>query len=181
MIRGAQKLSPILGCMRWRLLRFSGPALAYSDQPVALWPIGVDLIDKRPAAPKLGALNAPEIRVPIAPDLLLLMTWDDPVPIRASPAIAAETNALVVAQADKQWMHRPGTEPSIAKWLLKPISRALDPAYDHPVAVRSMRHRTAQKFADQMMDKPYIKHVKVITEIRATKARAGRRSTRRRS
>lgn len=133
MIRGSQKLGSILGCMRWRLLQFSAPVVAYSDQPVFLWPLTTQAIDKRPTTPKLGPVNALELRVPLSPRLILLMTWDDQSDGRARiPAtvdLAADTNALVIAQADKPWMHQAGGEPPISSRLIAPISSGLDPGY----------------------------------------------------
>jgi hypothetical protein len=132
MIRGGQKLASVLGCMRWQLLRFDRALLAYSDQPVVLWPLGMDLIDERPTVPKLGPANALEIRIPLSPTLLLLMTSEDlsdnTVGVAMPLALATETNALVIAQADRQWMHSPGSEPRVAKHLLRPISCDLNPA-----------------------------------------------------
>ena len=63
--------------MRWQILRFSDPVLAYSDQPVVVWPTGVELIDKRPTGPALGPLGALEIKFPLNAHMLLLMTWED--------------------------------------------------------------------------------------------------------
>jgi hypothetical protein len=143
MIRSSQKLSWVLGCMRWQLLSFPRPVVAYSDQPVVVWPLGVDLVDKRPEEPRLGPLNALEVRVPLSPNVLLLMTWEDlddtGARLSTATALAGDTNSLVIAQADRQWMHRPGTEPPVSKRLLRPISRELNPPYDHPVAERSIR------------------------------------------
>ena len=144
--------------------------VAYSDQPVVVWPLGVDVVDERPKEPTLGPLNALEVRVPLAPDLLLLMTWedlDDPgARLRPEAGFAADTNSLVIAQADKQWMHRPGAEPPVSKHLLRPISRALNPLYDHSVALQSIRRATAAKLADRVLGRSWLNTVKIITDMR---------------
>jgi len=185
MIRGSQKLSSILGCMRWRLLRFSAPVVAFSDQPVVLWPLATQAIDTRPTKPMLGPVNALEIRVPLSPHLILLMTWDDlsdipaPLPMPTPTLLAADTNSLVIAQADKQWMHEPGSEPPVATRLLHPISSALDPAYDHRAVLRSLRRRTAQQYTDRVLGKSFVKRVQVITDVQTATRRTRRASSRR--
>ncbi len=170
MFRGAQKLSWALGCMRWQLLSFTAPIAAYSDQPVVVWPVGVTVIDRRPTEPTLGPLNALEVRVPLAPALLLLMTWEDaddpPTRIPAPRAFAADTNALVIAQADKQWMHQPGTEPPISKGTLTPISSVLNPLYNYAHAVQSLRRETAAKEVSRVIDRQWLNTVKIITSLR---------------
>ena len=127
------KVSSILGSMRWRLLRFDDPLLAYSDQPVVVWPAEVRRFDRAPAKPTFGPLGAVEVRAPLSPTLAVLMTWpDEPdieAPVHAEARYAAELNAMVIGQADKQWMHRPGPEPPMAQGPLYPLSRAFEPGY----------------------------------------------------
>lgn len=169
MIGRGQKTSSVIGCMRWRLLRVSKPIVAYSDQPVVLWPLGLLVVDTRPPQPRLGPLSALEIRVPLSPHLIVLMTWDDlsdvPQPIDVTPAFASETNALVVAQADKQWMHHPDGEPPIADHLLRPISEALDPGYGHRVTQNSQRWARASRRLRQVERKRFVGTVEIITSI----------------
>jgi hypothetical protein len=188
MLGRAQKASSILGCMRWRLLRFSQPVVAYSDQPVVVWPVGRLVVDERPTQPTLGPLSALEIRIPISPTQILLMTWDDvsddETPVAVPTRYAAETNALVIAQADQQWMHRPGEEPPLAGHLLRPISGALDPSYDHNVVQRSLRRRTAARHFERVADKQFVNTVQLITSIsrgRVSRTRAGTARRRRRA
>jgi hypothetical protein len=188
MLGRAQKASSILGCMRWRLLRFSQPVVAYSDQPVVVWPVGRLVVDERPTQPTLGPLSALEIRIPISPTQILLMTWDDvsddETPVAVPTRYAAETNALVIAQADQQWMHRPGEEPPLAGHLLRPISGALDPSYDHNVVQRSLRRRTAARHFERVADKQFVNTVQLITSISrgpVSRTRAGTARRRRRA
>jgi hypothetical protein len=190
MLARAQKASSILGCMRWRLARFAQPVVAYSDQPVVVWPVGRLVVDECPKQPILGPLSALEIRIPISPTEILLMTWDDvsddQMPIAVPMLYAAETNALVIAQADEQWMHRPGEEPPVAGHLLRPISGALDPSYDHNVVQHSLRRRTAARHLDRVADRQFVSTVQLITSIsrgpdsrtRAETARRRRRARR---
>lgn len=53
MFRGAQKLRWALGCVRWQLLGFTAPIVAYSDQSV-VWCLRVGLIDKWHTEPPFG-------------------------------------------------------------------------------------------------------------------------------
>jgi len=170
MLTRSQKLSWVLGGMRWQVLRFPAPIVAYCDQPVVVWPLGVERIGARPTQPTLGPLNALEIRVPLAPDLLLLMTWEDAddlaTPRPAPSSFAADTNSLVIAQADKQWMHRPGAEPPISTGTLTPISRALNPLNGPAQATLSIRRATVAKELDRVVDRTWLNTVKIITNMR---------------
>lgn len=172
MLRSGQKLSSILGCMRWQLLSFSGPVVAYSDQPVVVWPLNVTAVDQRPDKPVLGPMNALEVSVPLAPDLVLLMTWEElddaATPILAAPVLAADFNSLVIAQRDQQWMHHPSSEPLISQRLLKPLSQQLNPGYNASVAVKSVRRTTAAKLTDRMIGRPWVNTVKIITDMKFT-------------
>jgi Protein of unknown function (DUF4238) len=188
MLGRAQKASSILGCMRWRSLRLEHPVVAYSDQPVVLWPVRRLVVDDRPKQPTLGPLTALEIRIPISPTQILLMTWDDAsddeMPVAVPTLYAAETNALVIAQADEQWMHRPGEEPPVAGHLLRPISGTLDPSYDHNVVQRSQRRRTAARHFDRVADRQFVNTVQLITSISRgpiSRTRAGTARRRRRA
>jgi hypothetical protein len=169
MVTRSQKLSWVLGCMRWQVLNFPAPIVAYCDQPVVVWPLGVERIDARPTEPALGPINALEIRVPLAPNLLLLMTWEDAddqtTHTPAPSSFAADTNALVVAQADKQWMHQPGTEPPVAKGVLTPTSSVLNPFYGPAHAAQSIRRATAAKELDRVLGRTWLNTVKVITSM----------------
>ena len=103
--------------MRWHLLDFGSSVLAVSDQPVVTWAADVGL--SRPfTAPRLGPLGAVEVRVPLSDRMAILMTWQDVpdtgITVPADRRFAAEFNAFVVAQADRQWMHRTGSEPDVA-------------------------------------------------------------------
>src|SRR4051794_10612822 len=90
----------------------------------------------------LAPLSALEVRVPIAPDAAVLMTWVDRADetyVPLGPRAAAELNAMTAGQADRQWMHRPCSEPDVPTGLFAPISRLVEPAYDRAAALRSAR------------------------------------------
>jgi hypothetical protein len=125
-----------------------------------------------PGCMRWQLLSFPEVRVPLSPNVLLLMTWEDlddtGARLSTATALAGDTDSLVIAQADRQWMHRPGTEPPVSKRLLRPISRELNPPYDHPVAERSIRRATAAKLADSVISREWLNTVKIITSMRVS-------------
>lgn len=169
MLAGAQKLSSIVGFMRWRVLCFARPMLAYSDQPVVLWPLRTELIDRRPTQPSLGAIGGLEIRLPVSPHHLLLLSWEDRRdqldPVLAPRMLAAETNALVISQADRQWMHHPESDPPIATHVLRPAASLMNPAYDAATAIRSWRRAHAQRFYKHVEGRAFVNDVQIITDV----------------
>lgn len=124
----AMTLASVLGHMRWSLVAFDEPVLAYCDQPVTVWPA-----DARTRAairrPQIGPLSAGEVRMPLSPNLALLLTWADlrslPQPLTARTTHAALINAQTVAQADRQWMHKPGVEPPLGDGTSGSLAQAL--------------------------------------------------------
>lgn len=161
------KVAGILSLMRWHVLRFDGPLLAYSDHPVVLWPMNVE--QTRPFPRQiLGPLTMLEIRVPIAPDAAILMNWidrSDEVGIPMKRRAAAELNAFTIGQADKEWMHRPGTEPEIADDIFSPLSRLVDPSYDRAAAQDSARRAHADRFNERAKKRTWVNELEVLVDI----------------
>jgi hypothetical protein len=129
----ANKLIDIFGSMRWHLIEFDKPLLVISDHPVVGWHSKADARRPEPNAPGVGALNFLEVRVPISPRLALLMTWQD-LPdaeesIPGTEAVAANCNAFTIANAERQWMHQPGSTPPVARGYLPPVAPVLIPGY----------------------------------------------------
>ena len=163
----AMKVAAVLGSMRWQLLRFDEPLLAYSDQPVVVWPLDVDAYQTPPSEPQFGPLESLEVRVPLAPRLMLLMAWaDEPDvsgPVPAPAAYAADSNALTIAQADKQWMHRIGSEPPIATGVIRPLSRAFETRYNAEAARASRRRAATARYLQRVRNKRFINDIEVVT------------------
>jgi hypothetical protein len=161
------KVSVVLGSMRWQLLRFDEPLLAYSDQPVVVWPMSVKGYKVAPSEPTFGPLEALELRVPLSPHLVLLMTWadepDPPDPAAADEIHAAATNALVIAQADKQWMHRVGGEPPVAAGVIRPLSSAFEDRYSADTAKSSRRRAATAAILHKVRKKRFINDIEVVT------------------
>lgn len=161
------KVAGILSLMRWHVVRFDGPLLAYSDHPVVLWPMNVERTQPF-SRQGLGPLTMLEIRVPIAPDAAVLMNWidrDDEVGMPMKRWAAAELNAFTVAQAEKEWMHQPGSEPEIADDVFSPLSRLIDPTYDRAVAEQSARRAHAEAFNKRSRARKWVNEIDVIVEI----------------
>jgi hypothetical protein len=167
MLLRTMKMASPLALMRWQILRFDSPVLAYSDHPVVVWPMSLQRA--RPFARQgFAPLDALEIRVPIAPHAAVLMTWMDlsdeqnvPLGWRA----AAELNAFTISQSDRQWMHRPGSEPPVAKGELAPISRLHKPVYDRYAALRSARRARAIQFVERVMHRRFVRDVEVLIDM----------------
>jgi hypothetical protein len=157
----ANKLISIFGSMRWHLIEFAEPLLAISDQPVTVWPLDAQARRPEPTPSGLGALNFLEVRAPLSPTLALVMTWQD-LPDAAevvvgSEKIAANINAFTIANAERQWMHIPGSSVPISEGYLDPISPDLIPGYGRTEAEASdIRQRVTdsvqQKLGQEIHD-----------------------------
>jgi len=167
MSRASGRVGALLGHMRWQLLRFDIPILAYSDQPVVLWLMDSLSSEEAPPTPQFGPMDALEVRVPLSPTLALLMTWSDGadsvLPATAQPAYAGEFNALTIAQADRQWMHMLGPEPPVAAGPFEPLSRVFAVGYTAETAKRSQRYARAAKYMHRNRNKSYLNSVEVVT------------------
>lgn len=167
MLTMAVKMATVLGHMRWHVLRFTSPVLAYSDHPVVLWPM--DRATSTPFARQgLAPLSALEVRVPLAPDVAILMNWvdrSDKAAVHLQSQAAAELNAFTVGQADRQWMHRPGSEPIVSEGIFAPISRLVDPSYARPTLLRSARRLTAQHFLERVREVRHVNSVEVLVDL----------------
>ncbi len=140
MLATSKKMAVALGDMRWHLLRADRPLLAFSDHPVVVWPMQLERTEPF-SRQGLGPLGAIEVRVPLSPQLAVLMTWvdlpDPATPARMSQRVAEELNAFTIGQADRQWMHRPGDEPPIATGSMLPLSRIYERGYSSDLVLAS--------------------------------------------
>lgn len=173
MLTKAIKLASIYGLMRWQIVTFDEDVLAYSDHPVALWPGEDDQLAAAPREQGLGPLAAREVRVPLAPDVALLMNWvdlSDRIGARLPADAAGELNAFTIAQADAEWMHKAGAEPMIAAGPFEPLSRHTDSRYDRAVMLRSTRRATAEAFLHHQRHRTHVQDVQVVVEIPAIPA-----------
>jgi hypothetical protein len=165
MLNTSFKIASVIGSMRWHLLRFPGPLLAYSDHPVVLWPM--DVVTAAPFTRQhLAPLSAIEVRVPIAPDMALLMTWAD-VPdasraVSADARYASEINAFTIAQAERQWMHKLGHEPPVGSGTFAPLTRSFEPGYTPAIALQSRRRTTAARYLHRVRNRSHLSTIEIV-------------------
>jgi hypothetical protein len=167
MLATAVKVANVLAHMRWNVLRFESSLLAYSDHPVVVWP---ETLDRTRPFPKqgFGPLSAFEIRLPLAPDVALLMNWvdrSDQVDVALRPRAAAELNAFTIAQADRQWMHQPRSPPDVPTGPFLPLSRLVDPDYDQSVMSSSARRGRAAEFLNRVRRRRFVDDIEIIIDV----------------
>lgn len=128
--------------MTWRLIRFPVPTLGMADHPVVVWPMqpGVRLA-QRTDATSVGLVNLLEARIPLAPHLGLVMAWADKPDVAEHFAggshHARNFNAFSRAEAERHWIHRPGSSPrsGTGPWL--PLAPEIFEGYSVELAKRS--------------------------------------------
>lgn len=165
MLTTSKKMAVALGDMRWHLLRADRPLLAFSDHPIVVWPMTIERTEPL-SRQELGPLGAIEVRVPLAPELAILMTWvdlpDPAMAARMSQRVAAELNAFTVGQANRQWMHRPGDEPPLALGSMLPLSRIYERGYSPELALASQRRLAAQQFLQRVQARQHIDDIELV-------------------
>jgi hypothetical protein len=165
MLTTSFKLASVIGSMRWHLLQFVDPIVAYSDHPVVVWPMAEATATPFPK-PELAPMAAIEVRAPISPHLALLMTWvdepDDHQPVAATPQHAAELNAFTISQAERQWMHQPGTVPPVATGTLTPLSREFETSYTVATVEASLRRQAAGCYLHRVRKKRFVSDIEIV-------------------
>lgn len=150
MLEMGRKLASVFGSMHWTLMEFSSRVVVTSDHPVVLWPFGVRARRPAPTPPNVGVMECLEIRVPVSPNLAILMTWideadDDPNRVHGSRHHAASLNAFTIAEADRQWFHHPRSAAPSADGSLLPLGPQLVNGYGVRMAIAShRREKTAE-------------------------------------
>ena len=163
MLRSSGKIAGVIGNMRWHVVRFAEPVVAYSDHPVVVWPLEVEFSEPFERQ-HLGPLGALEIRVPIAPDGAIVMNWADlpDAEYTLDTDAAAELNAFTVGQADVEWMHAPNSEPPVATGTFEPLSRLLEPRYGVRSAMASRRRAHAAGWIEKNTHRKWINNLKLL-------------------
>jgi hypothetical protein len=162
LLRQVPRIASMLSSMRWSLVRFEDAALATCDQPVVLLPPAeVAYITPASSIPDYGAMNSMEVRFPLDPNLLLLLTWhedaDDTGCLSGTFAQACSVNAAVRAQRLEEIYFQPGTHPPfrsppLLEERIFPISMELLPQYTPSAAIGSRRRRAAEQLLLKMVD-----------------------------
>lgn len=153
MIGISRKVTSIMASMQWTLVEFPQPWLVTSDHPVALWPGGARARGPEPAPRATGLFETLEIRVPLSPNLALVMTWADESDSRmkGTKQDAAGLNAFTVAEAELEWFHQPGISPPVASGSILPLSPRVVPGYGVMSVVRSARRKGIQAIIEPTM------------------------------
>lgn len=148
MLSAGLKVASVLGSMHWVLVEFQSPVLASSDHPVVPWPLSERSRQPTPTPAEIGFFNTLEMRVPVSPQLAIVMTWlddeDSRGPVRGVKDDAANLNAFTVAQAERQWFHIPTRSPPRATGQLLPLSPRLVAGYGPQTVEVSRRRRSIQ-------------------------------------
>jgi hypothetical protein len=164
MLQRAVKIAGVLGNMRWQVVRFENPVLAYSDHPVVVWPTGhasSEPFEQQHFAP----LSAVEIRVPIAPNRAVVMNWLDLADrddIVLDSDVAAELNAFTISQADLEWMNPPGHEPPVADGRFRPVPRFFASDYGDHAVMRSTRRAHAAAWVAKNQKRNWVNDLKLL-------------------
>jgi hypothetical protein len=159
----------VFASMHWTLVEFDRPWIATSDQPLVLWTGAGARSPHADDMTEFGVLDSIEIRLPVSPTGVVLMTWsdlpdDDHVRVTGTRDHAANFNAFTVAAADRQWFHRPDVSPPIASGNLLPVSPALIPDYTAAAAAASGRRAKTSEIAKARIDSDFRdQEVEVVT------------------
>lgn len=156
MLKMVRSVGTVLHSMHWTLIMFKKGRLATSDHPVVVWPLARGR--SRPVANDLdaGVTDTLEVFVPLAPDVMLLMTWvhdqDRAAPVNGDGRQLATANAFVIANSEEQWFHEPGVEPWTTKGTRAPLSADLVAGYGSVGAGRSPRRAEAIALAKSVAE-----------------------------
>jgi hypothetical protein len=155
------RIASLFCSMQWVLVRFNEDLLITSDQPVVALPCMPPGRQANAAAvPPTGWVDTVEIRFPLDPKTLLLMTWSDdedpPAPLDGGFNQACNINASLSQQADKEWFFRPDTfphrlAPPLLRPLVLPISSELLGRYTAVDARGSKRRGAANELIEQIL------------------------------
>ena len=162
LLKQVPRVASMLMSMQWSLVEFEKPIIASCDQPVIFVP-RLPSWQKLPiqAMPRTGFMEIAEVRFPIDPRRVLLLTWspqpDLAAPIRGEFRHATDVNRSTRAQADRQWFHRPGPRPPLLTPPMldlscEPISYELVPGYSFDVAASSRRRAEAHTIMKELIE-----------------------------
>ncbi len=182
------RIASLLSSMHWAIVRFDKDLLITADQPVIVLPWNYAHHTPSPAVvPVNGYVNTVEIRFPLNPQTLLLMSWqeddDAPAPVQGTFHQACNVNTSLSRQADKEWCFRPDTIPQlVAPPLLRspiiPISFELLPNYNFAAARGSQRRRKADELMSEIVEESAPRNIVRWVTLSPTSSRPPHRSAR---
>lgn len=147
----------VFASMHWTLVEFERPWIVTSDQPLVLWTGAGAKSPHAEDMTEMGVIDSIEIRLPVSPTAVVLMTWsdapdDDHVRVAGTRDQAANFSAFTTKAADRQWFHRPDVSPPIASGNLLPVSPQLIPDYTPAGAANSRRRAKTSQIARARID-----------------------------
>lgn len=162
LLKQIPRMASLFMSMHWSLVSFDEPLIASCDQPVICVP-RLEPWQRLPiqAMPQTGLLETAEVRFPIDPWHLLLLSWspqpDLEDPVRGEFRHAADVNRSTRGQADRDWFHRPEARPPLLAPLVldvscQPISYDLVPGYAQAVARDSRRRAEADEIIKELIE-----------------------------
>lgn len=154
------RIASVLSSMHATLMEANRPAVLTSDHPIAIVPLTLRPSAPVDAIPATGFLDVLEVRFPLNPRHVLLLSWhqdtDQPHPVRLTEQNLANCNRAVLAQAEYQAFHHPSWSPPIVAppWQLGPVEplapRLLD-GYNEEAARTSQRRLRASALVNDMI------------------------------
>ena len=147
MMDTARKMSTVFSSMHWTLIEFGSAVVATSDHPLVLWPLDVVSRAPQPTPVTIGVFETIEVRLPLSPHHVVLMTWadrgdDEESRTRGTRDHARNINAFTVKQADRQWFHYPRTSPPVGTGKFLPVAPEIIDGYTRAGAKSSRRRAT---------------------------------------
>lgn len=103
--------------------------------------------------------------MPLGPQLLLVANWvdrPDPAPAPADETIAAQANAFVVAQAERQWMHRLDARCPLGEGSFAPVTSQRTPGYDTRSVLASARRAFAAGELERNRGRRHLRDLRVL-------------------
>lgn len=162
LLKQIPRMASLLASMHWSLVVFEDDLIASCDQPVVVVPLlGDRQIGPIEAVPRAGFMNTVEVRIPLDPSHVLLLTWLDE-PDGSGSMVggfkhAADVNRSTYAQADLHWFYRPGSHPPrisppMIDTACEPISYDLLPTYSANAARNSRRRAEADNVMRELVE-----------------------------
>jgi hypothetical protein len=116
----------------------------------------------------LGFLETLEMRVPVTPNKVILMTWSDlpdaqQARVTGLPRHAKSLNAFTIAEADTQWFHSPRGVPPVGAGSFLPLSTQVLPNYNAPAAANSLRRAEVHARIQPKIGKPVEEEFEIVT------------------
>ncbi len=162
LLKQVPRVASLFMSMHWSLVEFDDSLIASCDQPVIFVP-RLPSWQRLPieALPRTGFMETAEVRFPIDPWRVLLLSWS-PQPDLAEPLPgqfrhATDVNRSTRQQADRHWFYRPGARPPLLNpptldRFCTPISYELVSGYSFEVAAASRRRAEADAIMKELIE-----------------------------